>query len=94
MVSGAFLLGAALAWWSHRERIRPVDTALLLYGAALWAFVNAAGPDLSIPRQAAAVVCVVPLLSRSRPAVLAGLLVVLLPLALGMATLFFRDVLV
>jgi hypothetical protein len=93
-VTTLLLLGAALAWWRHRERIRAVDTALLLYGAALWAFVNAAGPDLSIYRQAAAMVCVVPLLSRSRPAVLAGLLVVLVPLALGMAVLFFRDVLV
>jgi hypothetical protein len=93
-VTTLLLLGAAVAFWCQRERMRPMDAALLVYGAALWVLVNAAGPDLSIYRQAAAMVCVVPLLARLRPVVLAGLLVVLLPMGIAMAVLFFQDVLV
>ena len=93
-VATLLLLVGALVLWSQREQLRPVDAALLAYGIAVWVFVNAAGPSVSIYRQAAALVCVVPLLARLRPAMMVGLLFVLVPLALGMAVLFFRNVLV
>jgi hypothetical protein len=93
-VATLLLLVGALVLWSQREQLRPVDAALLAYGIAVWVFVNAAGPSVSIYRQAAALVCVVPLLARLRPAMMVGLLFVLVPLALGMAVLFFRNVLI
>lgn len=93
-VTTFLLLGATAAWWQERERMRTVDTALLLYAAVLWVFVNAAGPELSIYRQSAALVCLVPLLARFSTVAVVGILAVLVPLGLGMATLFFRDVLV
>ena len=49
---------------------------------------------MSLYRQSAALVVLVPLLARLKPPLMAGLLAVLIPLALGMATLFFTDVLI
>jgi hypothetical protein len=74
--------------------MRPVDAALLVHGTVLWLFVNAAGPDVSIYRQASALVSVVPLLVRLRSRALVALLACLLALGAGMAVLFFRDVIV
>lgn len=89
------LLGAAaLVWWRHRHDMRTVDTGLLLYAIVLWVFVNAAGPNLSIYRQAAALVCLAPILARLPSLVLLALLAVLVPQGLAMARLFFLDVLV
>lgn len=93
-VTCLLLLTAVATWWRKRESMRPVDAAFLLYAAVLWVFVNAAGPNLSIYRQAAALVCLVPILARLPLAAGLGLLAVLVPLGLKMATLFFQDVLV
>ncbi len=86
------LLLVAVAVWLHlREALRPVDVALLLHAALVWAFVNAAGPNVSIYRQACTLVGVVPLLARLRPAVLAALVAASLAVGWGVALLFFRD---
>jgi len=47
---------AAAVWLRHRTTLRPVDVALLVHAALVWAFVNSAGPNVSIYRQACAVV--------------------------------------
>ena len=87
----AFLLVAVAVWLRLRATLRPVDVALLLHAALLWAFVNAAGPNVSIYRQACTLVGVVPLLARLRPAVLAALVAASLAVGWGVALLFFRD---
>jgi hypothetical protein len=73
---------------------RPVELLLLAHAACVWAFVNAAGPNVSIYRQAAVLVGLVPLLARLAPSWLAILLAVLVALGFAMARLFFGDVLI
>lgn len=90
------LLLVVAAWvvWRGRVDARALEAVLLVEGAAVWLFANAAGPDVSIYRQAAMLVCLVPILSRLRAPVLAAVIAVLLPLGAGMVALFFLDVLV
>jgi hypothetical protein len=87
----ALLLLAASVWLRHRAQLRPVDAALLAHAVLVWAFVNAAGPNVSIYRQACGLVGIVPLLARLRPAVLLALVALSLAVGWGMALLFFRD---
>jgi hypothetical protein len=62
-----------------------------LHAALVRAFVNGAGPNVNIYRQACGLVGVVPVLARLRPAVLAALVVASLAVGWGVALLFFRD---
>jgi len=89
------LLGlAAGLLWCERQASRPLDGLLLGHAVALWLFVNGAGPNVSVYRQAASLVGLVPLLARLRARGLAVLLAVLLALGAGMACLFFENLLV
>lgn len=100
LVSGQTVLVTALlllaAWlvWRDREARRPLDLLLLTHAAAVWVFVNGAGPNVSIYRQAAVLVGLVPLLARLHLPGLALLLTLLLGLGAGMMRLFFSDLLV
>jgi hypothetical protein len=94
LLATALLLLAAAAGLRLRATMRPVDVALLVHAALVWAFVNGAGPNVSIYRQASALVGVVPVLARLRPAVLAALLAASLAVGWGVALLFFRDLVV
>jgi hypothetical protein len=93
LVTALLLLGAWLLW-RDREGRRPVDLLLLTHAVAMWVFVNGAGPNVSIYRQAAALVGLVPLIARLRIPGLALLLAVLLGLGVGMVQLFFANLLV
>jgi hypothetical protein len=93
LVTALLLLGAWLLWCDHHGR-RPVDLLLLTHAAAVWVFVNGAGPSVSIYRQAAALVGLVPLVARLGLPALALLLALLLGLGMGMVQLFFSDRLV
>ncbi|HKZ31184.1 MAG TPA: hypothetical protein VJ648_02385 [Vicinamibacteria bacterium] len=93
LVTALWLLGAWLLW-RDREAGRPVDLLLLAHGAAVWVFVNGAGPNVSIYRQAAVLVGLAPLVARLRLRALVLLLVLLLGLGVGMVQLFFSNQLV
>jgi hypothetical protein len=93
VVTLLLLLGAWLLWCDRHGR-RPVDLLLLTHAAAVWVFVNGAGPNVSIYRQAAVLVGLVPLVARLGLPALALLLALLLGLGMGMVQLFFSDRLV
>ena len=93
MLTTALLLIAGGLLLRVRAR-RPVDLLLLAHAACVWAFVNGAGPNVSIYRQAAVLVGLVPLLARLDAPWLAILLTVLVALGSAMVRLFFGDVLV
>jgi hypothetical protein len=93
LTTALLLLGGGLIWRDRAGR-RPLDCLLLTHATVVWLFVNTAGPNVSVYRQAAALVGLVPLLARLRARWLAVLLAVLLALGAGMARLFFETVLV
>jgi hypothetical protein len=93
LATALLLLGAWLVV-RDRDRRRPLDVLLLTHAAAVWVFVHGAGPNVSVYRQAAVLVGLVPLLARLRAPTLVLLLAVLVTLGAGMARLFFSDVLV
>jgi hypothetical protein len=88
------LAAAAWAWWRERSDRRLVDGMLLAFSATMWIFVTGVGPGLSIYRQSALVVAIVPLLARWRPPALAVILAVFAAMGMAMAVLFFQGVLV
>jgi hypothetical protein len=93
LVTLLLVLAAWLAW-RDRESLRPADLPLLAHAAAVWVFVNGTGPNVSVYRQAAVLVSLMPLLARLPTAALALLSLVLATLGAGMARLFFSNALV
>ena len=87
---------ALSAWlvWRDRPSWRSTDLPLLAHASLVWLFVNGAGPNVSVYRQGAVLVGLAPLLARLPAAALAALLAVLVALGVGMAQLFFSNVLV
>ncbi|HVQ25791.1 MAG TPA: hypothetical protein VMV01_11455, partial [Planctomycetota bacterium] len=67
---------------------------LLVHAATVWVFVNGSGPNVSVYRQAAVLVGLAPLLARLPTPALAALFAACVALGVGMARLFFSNVLV
>jgi hypothetical protein len=93
LVTLLLLLATWLAW-RDRGSLLPTDIPLLAHAAVVWVFVNATGPNVSVYRQAAVLVGLVPLLARLPTIALAALVAVLVALGAGMARLFFSNALV
>jgi hypothetical protein len=70
--------------------MRLLDLMLAAHGVVVFAAVSMLGPNVSIYRQAVALVGVVPLLARLRLPLLLALTALLAALAPGLAEAFFR----
>jgi len=88
------LLVAAWLAWRDRASGLPTDLPLLVHAATVWVFVNGSGPNVSVYRQAAVLVGLAPLLARLPTPALAALFAACVALGVGMARLFFSNVLV
>jgi hypothetical protein len=93
-VVAVLVLLAAGVGLAQRRSIGPAETALLASGLLGWVLPLVAGSRLSIYRQEALLVGIVPLLARLPPALLVAFLSLLSALAFGSAVLFFQDVLI
>jgi hypothetical protein len=94
LVVAALVLVATGVALVHHRSLGPADMVLLAIGLLGWILPQVAGSRLSIYRQEALLLGIVPFLARLPAALLVGLLSVVSALALGSSMLFFQDVLV
>lgn len=94
LVVAGLMVTAAVIWWRRRRDADPLETMLIVNALAFWAFPLLLGANTSTYRQAALLVGITPLLARLSLVALLCILVMLVVLGVGMAVLFFDDVLI